>query len=168
MRNDAGINGDAQRIEQIAWMLFLKVYDAKEEDWELEAIADFAKAALVNDDQMSVVDLQLKKPEEIVKYLMDFVHKNYEQKKQQLGDPSQMLEFEKVVILRVVDEHWTDHIDAMDQLRQSIGLRGYGQLNPLVEYQEEGYRMFEEMISDIEYDVTRLFMKAEIRQNMER
>ena len=99
MRNDAGINGDAQRIEQIAWMLFLKVYDAKEEDWELEAIADFAKAALVNDDQMSVVDLQLKKPEEIVKYLMDFVHKNYEQKKQQLGDPSQMLEFEKVVIL---------------------------------------------------------------------
>ncbi|WP_195701854.1 preprotein translocase subunit SecA [Companilactobacillus futsaii] len=140
----------------------------KEEDWELEAIADFAKAALVNDDQMSVVDLQLKKPEEIVKYLMDFVHKNYEQKKQQLVDPSQMLEFEKVVILRVVDEHWTDHIDAMDQLRQSIGLRGYGQLNPLVEYQEEGYRMFEEMVSDIEYDVTRLFMKAEIRQNMER
>src|SRR5699024_4622796 len=127
----------------------------KEEDWELEAIADFVKAALVSDKEMSVVDLQLKKPEEIVKYLMDFVHKNYEQKKQQLGDPSQMLEFEKVVILRVVDEHWTDHIDAMDQLRQSIGLRGYGQLNPLVEYQEEGYRMFEEMFSDIEYDVTR-------------
>lgn len=140
----------------------------KEEDWELDAIADFAKAALVNDDQMTVVDLQLKKPEEIVKFLMDFVTKNYEEKKQQLGDPSQMLEFEKVVILRVVDEHWTDHIDAMDQLRQSIGLRGYGQLNPLVEYQEEGYRMFEEMVSDIEYDVTRLFMKAEIRQNMER
>jgi len=140
----------------------------KEEDWELDAIADFAKAALVSDQQMTVVDLQLKKPEEIVKFLMDFVTKNYEEKKEQLGDPSQMLEFEKVVILRVVDEHWTDHIDAMDQLRQSIGLRGYGQLNPLVEYQEEGYRMFEEMVSDIEYDVTRLFMKAEIRQNMER
>ncbi|MDT6953429.1 preprotein translocase subunit SecA [Companilactobacillus alimentarius] len=140
----------------------------KQEDWELEAISDFAKSALVNDNQISPVDLQLKKPEDIVKYLMDFVTKNYEEKKQQLGDPAQMLEFEKVVILRVVDEHWTDHIDAMDQLRQSIGLRGYGQLNPLVEYQEEGYRMFEEMVSDIEYDVTRLFMKAEIRQNMER
>ncbi|APX72307.1 preprotein translocase subunit SecA [Companilactobacillus allii] len=140
----------------------------KEEDWDLAAIADFATSALVSDKNFSVVDLQLKTSEEIVKYLMDFVNKNYEDKKKQLGDPSQMLEFEKVVILRVVDEHWTDHIDAMDQLRQSIGLRGYGQLNPLVEYQEEGYRMFEEMVSDIEYDVTRLFMKAEIRQNMER
>lgn len=79
-----------------------------------------------------------------------------------------MLEFEKVVILRVVDSHWTDHIDAMDQLRQSIGLRGYGQMNPLVEYQEEGYRMFEEMIADIDYDATRLFMRAEIRQNIRR
>ena len=48
-----------------------------------------------------------------------------------------MLEFEKVIILRVVDEHWTAHIDAMDQLRQSIGLRGYGQMNPLVEYQKK-------------------------------
>ena len=79
-----------------------------------------------------------------------------------------MLEFEKVVILRVVDSAWTDHIDAMDQLRQSIGLRGYGQMNPLVEYQEEGYRMFEEMIASIDDDVTRLFMKAEIRQNIRR
>lgn len=79
-----------------------------------------------------------------------------------------MLEFEKVVILRVVDDRWTDHIDAMDQLRQSISLRGYGQLNPLVEYQEAGYRMFEEMISNIEYDATRLFMKARIVPNMSR
>ena len=68
----------------------------------------------------------------------------------------------------VVDERWTDHIDAMDQLRQSISLRGYGQLNPLVEYQEAGYRMFEEMISNIEFDATRLFMKAQIRQNISR
>ncbi|OAU91331.1 hypothetical protein PZ05_03765, partial [Lacticaseibacillus rhamnosus] len=67
-----------------------------------------------------------------------------------------------------VDSAWTNHIDAMDQLRQSIGLRGYGQMNPLVEYQEEGYRMFEEMIASIDDDVTRLFMKAEIRQNIRR
>ncbi len=72
------------------------------------------------------------------------------------------------MILRVVDQHWTDHIDAMDQLRQSVGLRGYGQLNPLVEYQQEGYRMFNEMITDIEYETTRLFMKSEIRQNLQR
>ena len=75
------------------------------------------------------------------KKLYDIVEQNFEDKEKALGDPSQMLEFEKVVILRVVDDRWTDHIDAMDQLRQSIGLRGYGQLNPLVEYQDSGYRM---------------------------
>jgi preprotein translocase subunit SecA len=79
-----------------------------------------------------------------------------------------MLEFEKVVLLRVVDSHWTDHIDVMDQFRQSVGLRGYGQLNPLVEYQTAGYHMFEQMIADIEYETTRLFMKSEIRQNVTR
>lgn len=79
-----------------------------------------------------------------------------------------MLEFEKVVILRVVDANWTEHIDAMDQLRQSIGLRAYGQNNPLVAYQQEGFTMFEEMIGAIEFEVTRLFMKAEIRQNVQR
>ena len=99
---------------------------------------------------------------------MGFVEDNYKQKQRQLADPQQMLEFEKVIILRVVDEHWTAHIDAMDQLRQSIGLRGYGQMNPLVEYQEEGFRMFEEMIADIDFGVTRLFMKAQIRQNIRR
>ena len=99
---------------------------------------------------------------------MGLANKEYKEKQEQLYDESQMLEFDKVVILRVVDSHWTDHIDIMDQLRQSIGLRGYGQQNPLVEYQREGYKMFEEMIADIEYDATRLFMKAEIRQNMQR
>jgi len=72
------------------------------------------------------------------------------------------------VILRVVDTKWTDHIDAMDQLRQSVGLRAYGQNNPLVEYQTEGFNMFENMVGAIEYEVTRLFMKAEIRQNVQR
>ena len=85
-----------------------------------------------------------------------------------MNSPEQLLEFEKVVILRVVDAKWTDHIDAMDQLRQSVGLRAYGQNNPLVEYQTEGYSMFEAMVGAIEYDVTRLFMKAEIRQNVQR
>lgn len=92
----------------------------------------------------------------------------FDNKSEQLNSPEQLLEFEKVVILRVVDTKWTDHIDAMDQLRQSIGLRAYGQNNPLVEYQTEGYNMFEDMIGAIEYEVTRLFMKAEIRQNVQR
>src|SRR5699024_530424 len=85
-----------------------------------------------------------------------------------LESAEMFLEFEKVVILRVVDQQWTDHIDEMDQLRQGIGLRSYGQDDPLVEYQQEGYRLFEEMIADIEYEVTRLLMKSQIRKKLER
>ncbi len=140
----------------------------EQDDWDLQTILDFAISALVNPDQITLDDFKGKSAEEIKSMLMDIANKEYDEKKKQLYDQSQMLEFEKVVILRVVDSHWTDHIDMMDQLRQSIGLRGYGQQNPLVEYQREGYMMFEEMIADIDYDATRLFMKAEIRQNMER
>ena len=140
--------------------------DAK--DWDLDAVVDFAQAAMVKEDSISVADLKGKSPAEVEAYLMDRVDKIYADKAKQLYDAGQMLEFEKVVILRVVDSHWTDHIDAMDQLRQSIGLRGYGQLNPLVEYQLDGYQMFEEMVADIDYDTTRLFMKSEIRQNIQR
>ncbi|MCT4398002.1 preprotein translocase subunit SecA [Pediococcus ethanolidurans] len=136
--------------------------------WDLETILDFAKSNMVNEDSISLSDLTEKAPEEIKGYLLKRAKEIYAQKEKQLYDPAQMLEFEKVVILRVVDAHWTEHIDAMDQLRQSIGLRGYGQLNPLVEYQSDGYRMFEEMVSDIEYDATRLFLKSEIRQNIQR
>ncbi|CAI2641356.1 Protein translocase subunit SecA [Apilactobacillus kunkeei] len=137
-------------------------------DWDLSTILDFAISALVSPDMISLSDLEDKSADEIKDFLVELSEKVYNEKKEQLYDPEQMLEFEKVVVLRVVDSHWTDHIDEMDQLRQSIGLRGYGQLNPLVEYQREGYQMFEEMVSDIDYDATRLFMKAEIRQNIER
>ena len=137
-------------------------------DWNLDGIVDFAIGAMVNEDSISKDDFAGKSQEEIVSYLMQKAEENYAAKEAQLNDKAQMLEFEKVVILRVVDARWTDHIDEMDQLRQSIGLRGYGQINPLVEYQSDGFRMFEQMVGDIEYDVTRLFLKAEIRQNISR
>ena len=136
--------------------------------WRLDSLRDFIVSSLASEEVADSIDYKTISVADLKKKLYDIVEKNYEQKEKVLNDPSQMLEFEKVVILRVVDDRWTDHIDAMDQLRQSIGLRGYGQLNPLVEYQDSGYRMFEEMISNIEFDVTRLFMKAEIRQNLSR
>ena len=137
-------------------------------EWRLDSLRDFISSSLTSDKVTDSIDFKTISVEDLKKKLYDIVEQNFEDKEKALGDPSQMLEFEKVVILRVVDDRWTDHIDAMDQLRQSIGLRGYGQLNPLVEYQDSGYRMFEEMISNIEFDVTRLFMKAEIRQNLSR
>ena len=137
-------------------------------DWDLQGIVDFTEEVLIKPDTITVKDLEGKSPQKMVDYLMTFAQGVYKEKQKQLYDPAQMLEFEKVVILRVVDSHWTDHIDIMDQFRQSVGLRGYGQLNPLVEYQTAGYHMFEQMIADIEYETTRLFMKSEIRQNVTR
>ncbi|MCO0807256.1 preprotein translocase subunit SecA [Lactobacillus helveticus] len=137
-------------------------------EWRLDSLRDFISSSLTSEQVTDSIDFKTISVEDLKKKLYDIVEKNFEDKEKALGDPSQMLEFEKVVILRVVDDRWTDHIDAVDQLRQSIGLRGYGQLNPLVEYQDSGYRMFEEMISNVEFDVTRLFMKAEIRQNISR
>lgn len=136
--------------------------------WRFDSLRDFIGSSLINDEEVEKIDFKTITVPELKQKLYEFVEKNYQQKKQILADPTDMLEFEKVVILRVVDDRWTDHIDAMDQLRQSISLRGYGQLNPLVEYQDSGFNMFEEMISNIEFDVTRLFMKAEIRQNLSR
>lgn len=137
-------------------------------DWRNDQLRDFISSAITDEETTKKLNMKHLSAEELKKRLYKIAEDNYAEKEKQLADPEQMLEFEKVVILRVVDERWTDHIDAMDQLRQSISLRGYGQLNPLVEYQEAGYRMFEEMISDIEFDATRLFMKAQIRQNISR
>ncbi|UQS81696.1 preprotein translocase subunit SecA [Bombilactobacillus folatiphilus] len=142
--------------------------NGEEKDWDLDGIYDFAITVLTSPQQLKRSDLDHKIADELYQLFDQLVQENYDQKQHQLQDEQQMLEFQKVVILRVVDEHWTNHIDAMDQLRQSIGLRGYGQMNPLVEYQEEGFRMFESMVAQIEYDVTQLFMKAEIRENAQR
>ncbi|TLF37597.1 preprotein translocase subunit SecA [Lacticaseibacillus zeae] len=140
----------------------------EQKDWNLDALYAWITANMIDPEKFKRSELDGKSQDELIGLLADLAETNFKQKNKQLGDDAQMLEFEKVVILRVVDSAWTDHIDAMDQLRQSIGLRGYGQMNPLVEYQEEGYRMFEEMIASIDDDVTRLFMKAEIRQNIRR
>ena len=139
-----------------------------QKDWDLDALYAWVTANMIDPEKFKRSQLDGKSQDELIGLLAEMAETNFQQKNKQLGDDAQMLEFEKVVILRVVDSAWTDHIDAMDQLRQSIGLRGYGQMNPLVEYQEEGYRMFEEMIASIDDDVTRLFMKAEIRQNIRR
>lgn len=138
------------------------------EQWNLEHILDFAHTVLVHPEDLTIEDLKNKSAEQIENFLVDVARENYEKKASQLNGKEQVLEFEKVVILRVVDRKWTDHIDQMDQLRQGIGLRSYGQFNPLTEYQQEGFTLFEEMIGEIEYEATRLLMKSQIRQNLQR
>ena len=138
-------------------------------EWNLQHLLEFAQTTLLRDaDAITITDFENKTPAQIRELLHDLAKENYNNQKEVVANDEMFLEFEKVVILRVVDQQWTDHIDEMDQLRQGISLRSYGQSDPLVEYQGEGLRLFEEMIGDIEHDVTRLILKSQIRQNLER
>ena len=136
--------------------------------WDLESLVDFAANAICHPDDISLSDLKGKTSSEIEGLLNEKAMEIYKEKQEQLNGDSQMLEFEKVVILRVVDRKWTDHIDDMDQLREGVGLRGYAQIDPLTEYQTEGFNRFQQMIAAIDYDVTRILMKSQIRQNLQR
>ena len=134
------------------------------EDEKLEAILNFAKYNLLPEDSISRSDFAGLSDQAIKDELFQRALKVYDNQVAKLRDEDAVKEFQKVLILRVVDNKWTDHIDALDQLRNAVGLRGYAQNNPVVEYQAEGFRMFNDMIGSIEFDVTRLMMKAQIHE----
>ena len=134
------------------------------QDEKLEAILNFAKYNLLPEDSISVEDLSGLSDKAIKEELFQRALQVYDSQVSKLRDEEAVKEFQKVLILRVVDNKWTDHIDALDQLRNAVGLRGYAQNNPVVEYQAEGFRMFNDMIGSIEFDVTRLMMKAQIHE----
>ena len=134
------------------------------QDEKLEAVLNFAKYNLLPEDSISSEDLSDLSDKEIKDELFQRALKVYDSQVSKLRDEEAVKEFQKVLILRVVDNKWTDHIDALDQLRNAVGLRGYAQNNPVVEYQAEGFRMFNDMIGSIEFDVTRLMMKAQIHE----
>lgn len=131
---------------------------------KLEAILNFAKYNLLPEDSISLEDLSGLSDKAIKEELFQRALVVYNNQVAKLRDEEAVKEFQKVLILRVVDNKWTDHIDALDQLRNAVGLRGYAQNNPVVEYQAEGFRMFNDMIGSIEFDVTRLMMKAQIHE----
>lgn len=139
----------------------------EEDKWDLQAIVEYVQGNLLEQDSLSVDDLKGLETEEIHTLIMEKVRARYDQKEEELAE-EQMREFEKVILLRTVDTKWMDHIDQMDQLRQGIHLRAYGQNDPLREYQFEGFAMFEAMIESIEDEVSRYIMKAEIRDNLQR
>ena len=136
---------------------------SKEEE-KIKAILNFAKYNLLPESSISEEDLAGLSDRDIKDELFQRALKVYDSQISKLRDEDAVKEFQKVLILRVVDNKWTDHIDALDQLRNAVGLRGYAQNNPVVEYQAEGFRMFNDMIGSIEFDVTRLMMKAQIHE----
>lgn len=101
--------------------------------------------------------------ENIIKELIEESHKIYEEKEKDFGE-NNLRELERVVMLKIVDERWMDHIDAMDELKDGIGLRAYGQKDPVVQYRIEGFDMFDQMIADIRSNVVKLLMNARKRE----
>ncbi|MBO8164313.1 MAG: accessory Sec system translocase SecA2 [Brevibacillus sp.] len=136
------------------------------EEWDLKGLLDSANNGFLREETITLSDLKGKEAEEIVDLLKREVEKQYAKREAEIGE--MMPEFQKVVVLRAVDSKWMDHIDAMEQLRQGIHLRAYGQTDPLREYQFEGYEMFQAMIASIEEEVALYIMKAEVSQNLER
>ena len=137
-------------------------------DEAIDGIIKFAHTTLVEDGTLHAESFKSMNKKEIIDKLYELALKVYDSQVKKLRDEDRIREFQKVLILRVVDNKWTDHIDAMDQLRNAVSLRGYAQNNPIVEYQSESFNMFNDMIGAIEFEVTRLMMKAQIHDNIER
>ena len=102
-------------------------------------------------------------PTKIIEEVKEKAHNKYEEKEKEFGE-KMLRELERVVMLKIVDERWMDHIDAMDELKDGIGLRAYGQKDPVVQYRIEGYDMFEQMISDIQVNVVKILLNARKRE----
>ncbi|HEM3689928.1 TPA: preprotein translocase subunit SecA [Streptococcus suis] len=137
-------------------------------DEAIDGIIKFAHTTLVEDGTLHAETFKSMNKKEIIDELYELALRVYDSQVKKLRDEDRIREFQKVLILRVVDNKWTDHIDAMDQLRNAVSLRGYAQNNPIVEYQSESFNMFNDMIGAIEFEVTRLMMKAQIHDNIER
>lgn len=107
----------------------------------VDAIVTFARTSLVPEESISAKELRGLKDDQIKETLYQRALAIYDQQVSKLRDQEAIIEFQKVLILMIVDNKWTEHIDALDQLRNAVGLRGYAQNNPVVEYQAEGFKM---------------------------
>ena len=124
------------------------------EDWDLNALINYAEDFFAPRGLLTVEYLQNLSREELDEYLHKVAEENYQQREAAIGSEL-MRELENLVMLKVVDNHWMEHLDAMDMLREGVGLRAYGQKDPLVEYKFEAYDMFEAMNEAIQDDVVR-------------
>ena len=142
--------------------LFLAGDDAAH--WDFDGLrAHYLRWLCVeNDFHYTPEQLKSLKREEVIGLLTGRAERICQNKEKRYGSPL-MREFERMVLLRVVDVKWMDHIDAMEELRKGIGLRSYGQHDPVVEYRMEGFNMFDEMVEAIREDTTRLLLTLELR-----
>ena len=131
------------------------------EEWDLKALQMVLEQTFFPPRMITQQDLARESREELEQFLKEKVHTLYEEREGQT-EPEHMRELERVVLLRVVDSKWMEHLDAMDELREGIGLRAYGQHDPLIEYQREAYEMFQGMVARIQEDTVHYLFKIQL------
>ena len=141
--------------------------EAESDEWDLETLnVELDKSLLL--PPVAFEEVKEMSQKEMKHMLKERAVKGYEAKEAEFEEAEQLREIERVILLKVIDRKWMDHIDDMDQLRQGIGLQSYGQKNPLVEYKMLGYDMFGEMTDGIGEDTVRLLFHVRLEQKVER
>ena len=131
------------------------------EEWDFDGLIEYATDLFADEGDLQKAELENMSRDEIREDLLEAASENYDRREVLFGDEN-MRDLEKVVMLRVVDAKWMDHLDAMDMLRQGIGLRAYGQKDPLIEYKIEAFDMFGQMIEHIQEDIVRYIYRVNI------
>ena len=134
---------------------------------DIDNIIERFNANLLKSKKLNKKELENKTVDEIIDYIYKIVVKDYEDKLKDIPIEIQN-DFEKAITLRIVDKNWMDQLDAMEHLKEGIGLRGYAQTNPLQAYALEGFELFDNMLAQINREITTFLLKAEVRQNLER
>lgn len=139
------------------------------EEWDIKDLnARMERLFGIALEDYSDEELQSREKDDLAQELKDKVAAAYAAKEQEMGEAGfSMREIERMVLLRIVDEKWMDHIDAMDQFRRGIGLRALGQRNPVVEYRMEGFDMFDEMITNIREDTVNMLFHIKVQNRVE-
>ena len=132
---------------------------------DLKEISEYVTTNFLKKKAISSKELTNKSEEEVIDYLYDLIIKDYEKK---MIDTPVMNEFEKAISLRVIDSNWVEHMNAMEHLKEGIGLRGYGQINPIQAYTTEGYELFDHLLDKIDNNIAIFLLRAEVTQNTER
>ena len=142
--------------------------DIPKEDWDLTELNELLLPIIPLKPITAALTDEVKDVKELKHKLKEQAVKLYEAKEAEFPEPEALRELERVILLKVIDRKWMDHIDDMDQLRQGIGLQAYGQKDPLVEYKMSGFDMFDDMIANIQEDTVRLLFHVRIEQKVER
>ena len=138
------------------------------DEWDLNELNQLLLPIIPLEPITEETIADIRNNKELKHLLKEKAVKLYEAKETEFPEPEQFRELERVVLLKVIDQKWMDHIDDMDQLRQGIGLQAYGQRDPLVEYKMAGFDMFDEMTANIQEDTIRLLYHVKIEQKVER